>query len=197
VLTRLAHCIASHPRTYDLIQRAAGVSTVHARLAEVIGRINPHGVMLDVGGGTGINSFLWLGRGRYICLDLDALKLRGYRDKHPLGAGIQADATRLPFADGSADVLLCKFLVHHLNDEAAARLMDEAHRVLRSDGHLIVIDPVWNPSRRVARLLWKYDRGAFPRPADAIAQIVSRRFALREREQVYVWHEYVLCIATP
>ena len=197
MLTALAHRIASHPRVYDWIQRAAGVAKVHARLAEAFERINPRGVMLDVGGGTGINSFLWHGRGRYVCLDLDALKLRGYRDNHPAGAAIQADATRMPIADSSADVLLCKFVVHHLDDDAVARLMDEAHRVLRPDGHVIVIDPVWNPSRRVARVMWKYDRGAFPRPADAIAQIVSRRFALRQRERFCVWHEYVLIVATP
>lgn len=197
MLTRLAHRIASHPRIYDLIQRAVGVGHVHARLAETFEQLNPRGVMLDIGGGTGINRFLWDGRGEYICLDLDPLKLRGYRGKHPAAAAILADAARLPVADRSADVVLCKFLLHHLPGEAVGRLIDEAHRVLRERGHLIVIDPVYNPSLRVGRWLWQYDRGAYPRTAEAIESMIARRFAIAHLQQFKVWHEYAMFVATP
>src|SRR5829696_4659526 len=107
MLTRLVHRIAAQPIAYDLIQRAAGVGRVHERLAAVFRRLNPRGLMLDVGGGTGISRFLWDGRGRYVCLDFDPLKLRGYRDKFPAGDAVLADATSLPLADGSVDLVLC------------------------------------------------------------------------------------------
>jgi ubiquinone/menaquinone biosynthesis C-methylase UbiE len=195
LLTRLAHSIAAHPAAYDLIQRAAGVEHVHRKLAEVFARLDMCGTLLDVGGGTGINRFLWDGRGRYVCLDIDPLKLRGLRGKFPDTAAILADGTKLPVADSSADVVLCKFLTHHLDDEAAARLMCECARVTRPGGAVLIVDPVWAPHRKVGRLLWRYDRGSFPRPADDLHRLISARFERVASERLAVWHEYTLLVA--
>ena len=50
-----------------------------------------------------------------------------------------ADATRLPFRDGSFDVILIRDLLHHLPDRTAA--LREAHRVLKPHGRLTLVEP--------------------------------------------------------
>src|SRR4051794_32867943 len=115
MLTRLAHRIAANPLVYEMIQRTAGVKRVHARLAAEVARLDRRGLMLDLGGGTGIGRFLWEGRGRYVCLDLDGQKLAGFRRKYRDEWAVLGDATRAGFAGGCADLVLCTFLTHHLS----------------------------------------------------------------------------------
>lgn len=54
---------------------------------------------------------------------------------------VRADAARLPFPSGSADVVLAADLIEHLDDDTLARILDEAHRVLRTDGTLVIYTP--------------------------------------------------------
>jgi len=49
----------------------------------------------------------------------------------------RADAQNLPFADGSFDLVLCQFGVMFFPDKIRANL--EAHRVLRPDGHYLLV----------------------------------------------------------
>ncbi|HEX6872446.1 MAG TPA: GNAT family N-acetyltransferase [Micromonosporaceae bacterium] len=54
---------------------------------------------------------------------------------------LAADASlRLPFEDGTVDVITCIDSIHHFPDRAA--VLAEWRRVLRSGGHLIYTDPV-------------------------------------------------------
>lgn len=76
-------------------------------------------------------------------------RLRASPDTRPgwLG-GIRADATRLPFADGSFDYVLCSMFLHHLSREEAVRAMAEMWRVARRG--VLVADQI--RSRRA--LIW-------------------------------------------
>ena len=49
---------------------------------------------------------------------------------------VQADATRLPFTDGSFDLVVCRGVLHHLPDVPAA--LAEWRRVLAPDGAVVV-----------------------------------------------------------
>lgn len=52
----------------------------------------------------------------------------------------QAQAESLPFDDGAFDIVMTRFSAHHWSDVAAG--LREAHRVLKPDGVMIVIDIV-------------------------------------------------------
>ncbi len=56
-------------------------------------------------------------------------------------------ATDLPVEDGSIDVLLYRFVLHHLVDQGPlAPVFREAHRVLRPGGKLVALEPnLFNP----------------------------------------------------
>src|SRR5689334_9446116 len=106
MLTEILHRLVAHPWIYDQTQLLAGLPAIHRRLARRIARLPPPGVVLDLGGGTGITRALWPRDCTYICLDIDPLKLRGFREKHPGERALLADATQIPLRDGSADTVL-------------------------------------------------------------------------------------------
>jgi SAM-dependent methyltransferase len=60
-------------------------------------------------------------------------------------AALSADATRLPFADGSFDAVIAAEILEHIPDDAAA--MAEIARVLRPGGTVAVTVPAWLPER--------------------------------------------------
>ena len=61
-----------------------------------------------------------------------------------------ADMTALPFADGSFDVVTSALAIHNIRNPAGRYLaLDEAMRVLRPGGQLLVADP-WPMARKYA-----------------------------------------------
>jgi SAM-dependent methyltransferase len=118
--------------------------------------------VLDVGCGTGANGPVLASEGRFaIGLDASPIPLaltgagagqRGY------AARVRGDAARLPFADGSFDLVVALDVIEHLaDDNAAARDM---HRVLRPGGALVVFVPalkvLWGPPDEASQHLRRY-----------------------------------------
>jgi len=58
------------------------------------------------------------------------------------------DASRLPFADGSFDVVLTRYSFHHMTDPGAA--LREMKRVCRKGGRVVVIDATPSPETQTA-----------------------------------------------
>ncbi len=54
-------------------------------------------------------------------------------------ATIRADALRLPFADGSVDIVLCSQLLHHFEEARAPALLRELNRVAR---HRVIVSDI-------------------------------------------------------
>ena len=195
MLTGLLHRVVAQPRAYDLVQTLVGVSKVRRRLARTVAPLRSAAWVLDIGGGTGAVGELWGESTRYICLDIDPLKLRGFAAKNPTGTALLADATAIPLADGSVDVVLCTHVTHHLTESQLDQAIAESARVLRAGGKLVLSDAVWAPSRRIGRLLWRYDRGDFPRTPEVLRAAISRHFKIGSWEQFAVWHEYFIAVA--
>lgn len=195
MIARALHRLAAQPGVYDLTQCLVGVPRVRRRVAARIAGLGLSGVVVDLGGGTGMFRSLWPSPRCYVCLDLDPAKLRRFRRKFPADATVLADATRAPFAPGSVDVVVCVFIAHHLADDGLSRLLDEGARVLRPGGRLVFLDPVWDPDRPLARLLWRYDRGSYPRTGTGLRRTVARRYDILHWEQFAVVHGYALGIA--
>jgi SAM-dependent methyltransferase len=115
--------------------------------------------VLEVGAGTGANLpvLLGSGAGQVVACDVsvDALRLSSNR-----ATLTRADATCLPFATDSINLLLAADVIEHLDDDAGA--LREFVRVLRPGGHLILTVPafpsLWGPQDIVAQHRRRYRR---------------------------------------
>lgn len=68
----------------------------------------------------------------------------------------RADAERLPFDDGTFDLVTCRIAPHHFPDPA--RFVQEGARVLKSGGLLLVQDHVLPDDRTVAQYVDSFER---------------------------------------
>lgn len=93
------------------------------------------GAVLDNGCGVGL-ILQRLSESRRACgVDLSLGMLRRVPSSHPV---LQGDSTRLPFQDGSFDLVLCRSLLHHLADPDAG--LAEIRRVLKPGGQAVFTD---------------------------------------------------------
>ncbi len=197
MITGLLHRLVARPRVYDLVQRAVGAAAIRRRLAELILPFRSARIVLDIGGGTGLARALWSVESRYICLDIDPVKLSGYRAKDPRALAMLADATKLPIRDKSVDAVVCTSVTHHLLDGQFETMFAEGARVLKPDGRFILMDAIWAPYRLPGRLLWRFDRGSFPRGIERLRSAMGAHFDLVEWDEFAILHRYVLGVGVP
>jgi 2-polyprenyl-3-methyl-5-hydroxy-6-metoxy-1,4-benzoquinol methylase len=109
-------------------------------------QLQPGEVVLDAGGGAGDLSRALAGRARqFVIADLtDEMRDVGRDAAEAAGVDnvlfVRAALEDLPFPDRSFDVVLCRFVVHHLADPAVA--LRELRRVCRPSGRVVVADLV-------------------------------------------------------
>jgi len=105
-----------------------------SRVAALAAR-EPFDRALDLGAEDGSLAASWRGAGRTTLLvDLDATPLR-----RAGASAVAADATQLPFADGSFDLVVLSAILEHVVDAGAA--LAEAARVLRPKGRIVAYVP--------------------------------------------------------
>jgi SAM-dependent methyltransferase len=196
MLTNILHRIVAHPWIYDKVQELAGVRQIHRRLSAQIAPLGAAALIIDLGAGTGLVRDLWPRTCTYVCLDQDMLKIRGFLNKCPDGIALCADATRLPIRNECIEVIICTFVAHHLPDQLLADLIDESSRILKQAGTYIFVDPLWAPRRWAGRLLWRLDRGAYPRTERVLHSVLANRFEVAHWEQFSVYHEYTIGVGT-
>jgi SAM-dependent methyltransferase len=121
-------------------------------------QINPGDRVLDLGCGGGRHSFEAYRRGAHvIAADLDmselasvggmlgAMLAEGEAPAHAAATAISADATSLPFADGSFDKVIAAEILEHVPHDHLA--ISEIARILRPGGTAAVTVPAWLPER--------------------------------------------------
>src|SRR5271166_2126157 len=158
---------------YDLMNRLMTFGLDQAWRRGAVGSLALPGdaLVLDLACGTGDLSRLARRRGyRVVGADLSAGMLAANGASTPL---VEADGSRLPFADGAFDGLVCGYALRNFTDLAAT--LAECARVLRAGGRLSVLE-VDAPTSR----LWRagYDVW-FNRAVPALGGAISDREAYR------------------
>jgi len=135
---------------YDLMNdlMSAGTHRLWKRFTLALANLRPGQRALDVAGGTG-DLALGLARqvsehGLVVLTDINAAMLARGRDRL-LDAGfartvacVQANAERLPFADGTFDCITIGFGLRNVTDKAAA--LASMRRTLKPGGQLLVLE---------------------------------------------------------
>ena len=120
--------------------------------------ISPGDRALDLGCGGGRHAFALLRKGAHVvALDhstsevesvgamFAAMRAQGEVPEGATSTAVRGDAYRLPFPDGSFDVVVASEVLEHLHDDA--RAFAELERVLKPGGRIAVTVPRWFPER--------------------------------------------------
>lgn len=133
--------VGSIPENYD---RYLGTVLFEPYAVDLAGRLDPEEAsnVLELACGTGILTRQLRRRlsvsSRLVATDLNEPMLQYAKAKSDQNEGIewkQADASALPFPDGSFDVVVCQFGLMFVPDKFAA--LREMHRVLLPNGRLL------------------------------------------------------------
>jgi ubiquinone/menaquinone biosynthesis C-methylase UbiE len=164
---------------------ALGMSQVTAKVSRALGRQPSHYPRsLEIGAGTGyftLNLMLAGLIGEATCSDISRGMLETLSaNAHELGLEVHtetADAERLPFADGSFDLVLGHAVLHHIPD--LSRAFAEFERVLAPGGTVLFAGEPSRYGDRIARVPKRLASAAAPLWRRAI----RARAAAEEEEQ--------------
>lgn len=189
----LLHRMVSAPRVYDAVQKMAGRDRNYEWLAPYLAESSGR-VVLDVGGGTGELARVLSPTAVYIWLDSDPKKLHGLRQRMNKPRALLGDASHIGLRDKSIDIAACVAVSHHLSEAQLGDALHELSRICRL--RLVFLDAIRHEGT-VSRLMWKYDRGSYPRTADALRAHIERYFVIESESCNAVYHHYWLCAAIP
>ncbi len=157
----------------------SGWQTIAARFSEMVPGV-AFARLLDIGCGTGQSRQVYAERIRgYVGIDLSFEALALARRKVPTAGWSQADASRLPFADGCLDAVAFSSVLHHIPDPGPA--LREARRVLKPGGRVFAFDPnLLHPAMALFR--WPKSpfyitEGVSPNEAPLLPSTLRRAFA--------------------
>ncbi len=173
---KVADVFDSVASRYDLMNdlMSAGLHRLWKRFAVDQSMVRPGERVLDVAGGTGDLTRLFLqrvgARGKVIITDINGPMLRRGRDRLLDGGlmppAVQCNAEKLPFPDGHFDCVCVAFGLRNMTRKDAA--LAEMYRVLRPGGRLLVLEfsRVWQP---LAPLYDTYSFQVLPRLGKLVA----------------------------
>lgn len=182
---RLADRYESVTSAYDLARR------LDVLVDEFLGDVDLRGrLVLDGGCGPGRASERLRARGaRVVALDL-APRMLALATARGAARAAVGDVARLPFGEGTFDVVLSTEVIEHTPDPLdSAR---ELYRVLRPGGHLVLSTPnwLWQPVVRAASLLRLRPFDGlenFPRPAALRRALEVAGADVRDHRGVHLW----------
>ena len=173
------------PRVYEAWSRLVGGEHGRSTLVREHVRPAPGARVLDLGCGPG-ELVPHLGEVEYVGVDVSeqyiAKAQHSFGDRAEFRVG---DATALDTDLHAFDLVLAFGLIHHLDDDAAGRVLAGAKRALRPDGRFVGVDPVQAPDApAAARLIVSWDRGEHVRSGAAYDRLAQRHFdEVRSRER--------------
>ena len=178
IIDRLASFL-SFPAAYRLFVRLIGTDLQKRYVAEFV-KPRPGDKVLDIGCGPG-DMLASLPGVDYTGLDISPAYIAAAKKRFGNRGRFfcqDVGVTALEQERGTFNLVLATGVLHHLDDERAAKLFEIARLVLRPDGRLITYDGCYVPEQsRLARWMLSKDRGKFVRTYPEYLRLASACFA--------------------
>lgn len=171
---------------YELVNTvfSAGRDAAWRRKAVQLAAVRPDDVVADIACGTGdfARAFMFAGAGRVVGCDF-AHEMLVHAQKSRCSIGwLEADALRLPLADGSCTIASCAFGVRNFADLDAG--LRELHRVLRPQGRAVILE-FTRPANAFFRRMYEfYANRVMPRAAAMVSGDCSGAYRYLPRSVV-------------
>jgi ubiquinone/menaquinone biosynthesis C-methylase UbiE len=175
----------------ELVARSAGFRAVRDRIIE-LAEPRTGDTIVDVGSGTGLLTLAFAERAARVWAIDSSAAMGDYLRVKASSAGLQnvesvlASAVSLPLVDGIADLVVSNYCMHELPHADKRRALEEAKRVLKPGGRLVIGDMMFslNPTqardrRVVGDILRKLSRRGLPglwRLAKNAARLLTGRW---------------------
>ena len=170
--------ILSLPGGYRLFQRLVAGGFRERYVAEYV-KPAPGDKVLDIGCGPG-DMLPYLKDVDYLGLDISPEYIEAAQRRFgTAGRFLVADVGAATVGEerGQFDIVLATAVLHHLDDDRAARMFELARLALKPGGRLITYDGCYVPGQsRMARWILSKDRGKFVRNEDEYVRLASAYF---------------------
>lgn len=146
----------AHVRHMEQLADSPGFRYLRAEII-LLADLQPDDCVLDIGAGTGLLTLPAASQAAHItALDISPAMCRQLENQLVDHAITNVDvvvgnASELPLADGSIDIILSNYCFHHLRDADKRRALSEARRVLRPGGRIVTGDMMFQVGLRQAR----------------------------------------------
>lgn len=182
-MLKFFHRLLENPKIYEVMQKLLGGGRVYKAIREFIEvqlkNISNNNV-LDVGCGTGFLSDCFTGA--YTGVDINETYIKKAETKRKR-VFMVADATELPFAPETYDLVFTLGVLHHLESGNRKKLMNELWRVCKLGGKIIIVDGVI-PSNRLNFLgfiLAKLDRGRYKIRGKKFREMINDSYSFSKK----------------
>lgn len=154
-----------YSRFYDTFEASMEQMVFRNLRRQIIGSL--HGLILEVGIGTGKNIPYYQSQARVIGIDISPKMLIKAQQKVSSFRGVnielkQMNVENLAFEDGTFDTVICTFVLCSVPDPI--RAIQEMLRVLKPNGHLLLLEHVLSQMPLIAlfqKLFNPFTRGIF------------------------------------
>ena len=188
--------ILSIPAVFHLEQRLCNnYGNVKAEFSDYVDR----GALrvLDVGCSTGTcgQALFDTTRHEYTGIDITERYIAYAQRKYPFSRYLVMDGRALTFDDQSFDVVSFVGVLHHMDDATATASLEQARRVLKKTGVLLVAEPVFSPNAVLSNLFLSIDRGKFIREAGHYEKLLDAFRIERRRYFKLSLHRFISFVA--
>jgi len=174
--------LAEHTKGYALAQWVSRPTTDRFR-ALIRSRVNPSPseTLLDVGCGPGHYRSSFACQYSGVDINPDYIQMASSRLD---GWFMVMDGTRLEFADETFDHVVSVAILHHLTDEQVVQMVREARRVCKASGRVHLLDAILpvTPSFTFKRIIFRLDRGEYPRTYEHLCELIAKAGPISSRE---------------
>jgi len=122
----------------------------------------------------------------YLGIDISEKYITFAKKRCPEYSFILASGQNLCLQSESFLQILINGVIHHLNDDIAGQLLREAHRVLRDEGKLLLIEDIETSSTKLlGKLIHQMDAGDHIRGLEKYERLVNTLFEIEESVTYY------------